>query len=156
MATNPRLADIILAAFLARRNLLLEGGAPAIRVIGSRYSPESSRVREFLVRTRIPHEWIDSDSDFQVEALLQHFSIDSSELPVVIATGLVLRNPSPAALGSFLGLTVESLPERCFDLIVVGCGPAGARSAISSRGLEPICRPAANRTGKTTHIRDMP
>src|SRR5271168_510399 len=74
MATDPRLADIILAAFLSRRNLLLEGGAPAIRVVGSRYSPESLRVREFLVRTRIPHEWIDSDSDLHLETLLQQFS----------------------------------------------------------------------------------
>ena len=51
MATHPRLGDTILAAFVARRTLLLTGAAPSIRVIGSRYSPESLRVREFLTRT---------------------------------------------------------------------------------------------------------
>ena len=72
--------------------------------------------------------------------MLRHFSIDSSELPVVIATGSVLRNPSPAELGSFLGLTVESLPERCFDLIVVGCGPAGLAASVygASEGLRTL------------------
>jgi thioredoxin reductase (NADPH) len=35
MATNPRLGDTILAAFVARRGLLMTGAAPAIRVIGS-------------------------------------------------------------------------------------------------------------------------
>ena len=41
MATNPRLGDTILAAFVARRGLLMTGAAPAIRVIGSQFSPES-------------------------------------------------------------------------------------------------------------------
>jgi thioredoxin reductase (NADPH) len=140
MATNPRIGDTILAAFIARRSLLLEGAAPAIRVIGSRFSPESLRVREFLARTRIPHEWLDSYSDAQVENLLRQSTIESGDLPVVIATGSVLRNPSPGELASFLGLTVENLPERCFDLVVVGGGPAGLAAAVygASEGLQTL------------------
>src|ERR1700733_5039300 len=91
MATNPRLGNTILAAFVARRQLLMTGAAPAIRVIGSQFSPESLRIREFLVRTRVPHEWLDSDRDPNVEALLGHFGIAATELPIVIATGTVLR-----------------------------------------------------------------
>src|SRR5580698_1641958 len=75
MATHPRLGDTILAAFVARRGLLMTGAAPAIRVIGSRFSPESSRIMEFLVRTRVPHEWLDVDHDPQVEGLLEQFDI---------------------------------------------------------------------------------
>jgi CRP-like cAMP-binding protein len=63
MATKPRLGDTILAAFVARRGLLMTGAAPAIRVIGSRFSPESLRIMEFLIRTRVPHEWLDADRD---------------------------------------------------------------------------------------------
>ncbi len=48
--------------FLARRAILMTGASSAIRVIGSRFSPDSSRVREFLVRNRIPHEWLDPDA----------------------------------------------------------------------------------------------
>src|SRR5579864_8321863 len=48
IATEPRLGDKILAAFMARRTALLSGATDAIRVIGSRYSPDSTRVREFL------------------------------------------------------------------------------------------------------------
>jgi len=140
MATKPGLGDTILAAFVARRGLLMTEAAPAIRVIGSHFSPESLRIREFLVRTRVPHEWLDADRDPQVEALLGHFDIAATELPVVIATGTVLRRATPGDVAGYLGLTVESLPERCFDLVVIGGGPAGLAAAVygASEGLRTL------------------
>jgi thioredoxin reductase (NADPH) len=140
MATNPRLGDTILAAFIARRSVLLEEAGQTIRVIGSKFSPASLRLREFLARTRIPHEWLDSDADTGVDALLHQFSVAPSELPVVLATGSVLRNPTPGELASYLGLTLENLPERCFDLVVVGGGPAGLAAAVygASEGLRTL------------------
>ncbi len=140
MATNPRLGDIILAAFVARRGMLMTEAAPAIRVIGSQFSPESLRIREFLTRTRIPHEWLDADRDPHVEALLEQFGIAATELPFVIATGTVLRRATPGDVAGYLGLTVESLPDRCFDLVVVGGGPAGLAAAVygASEGLTTL------------------
>ena len=140
MAAKPRLGDTILAAFMARRAALLTGAAPAIRVIGSQFSPESLRVHEFLTRIRVPHEWLDPDRDPQVDEVLREFGVSGSDLPVVIATGTVLRRPTPGELASYLGLTLESVPERCFDLVVVGGGPAGLAAAVygSSEGLRTL------------------
>ena len=140
IATRPGLGDTILAAFLARRSWLQRGAATAIRVIGSRFSPESLRVREFLARNAIPHEWLDPDRDAAVDQLLRAFAVTAGELPVVIASGSVLRRPTPGDLAEYLGLTMSSLPERCFDLVVVGAGPAGLAAAVygASEGLHTL------------------
>jgi thioredoxin reductase (NADPH) len=140
IATQPQLSDKILATFMARRANLITGAASAIRVIGSRFSPETSQIREFLARTRLPYQWLDPDADPHVDALLQHFDIQPSELPVVISSGKIMRQPTPGALSEYLGLTVANLPERCFDLIIVGGGPAGLAAAVygASEGLRTL------------------
>ncbi|HWD96724.1 MAG TPA: FAD-dependent oxidoreductase [Acidimicrobiales bacterium] len=140
MATKPRLGDTILAAFIARRGLLMTGAAPTVRLIGSQFSPESLHIREFLTRTRVPHEWLDADHDPGVNALLEQLDIAATEMPVVIATGTVLRQATPGIVANYLGLTVESLPSRCFDLVVVGGGPAGLAAAVygASEGLSTL------------------
>jgi thioredoxin reductase (NADPH) len=140
LATKPGLGDTILAAFLARRSILLTGAAATIRVIGSRFSPDSLGLREFLARSRIPHEWVDADREVEVEQLLRGFGIEPAELPVVIASDSVLRRPTPGELAAYLGLTIDSIPERCFDLVIVGGGPAGLAAAVygASEGLRTL------------------
>src|SRR5205823_5554813 len=48
---RPALSDIILQAFIARRQLLRESPEfTGLRVIGSRYSSDTFRIRDFLAR----------------------------------------------------------------------------------------------------------
>src|SRR3982074_953158 len=98
IATDASLSDKILAAFLARRAILMTGASSAIRVISSRFSPDSGPVREFLVRHRIPADWVDPGADSDVERLLGEFDIAPRDLPVVIVSGKVLRRPTPGVL----------------------------------------------------------
>ncbi len=140
IATNAGLSDKVLAAFLARRALLMTGASSAIRGIGSRFSADSGRVREFLVRNRIPHEWLDPDGDKDVERLLRELDIGARDLPVVIVSSKVLRHPTSGELAEYLGLTVGTMPDGGFDLIVVGAGPAGLAAAVygASEGLRTL------------------
>ena len=141
IATEPQLSDKILAAFMARRAGLITDAATTTRVIGSRYSPETLQIREFLARTRLPYQWLDPDTDPQAESLLEQFQIEPTDLPVVISSGKVLRRTSPGAVSEYLGLTVANVPQRCVDLVIVGGGPAGLAAAVygASEGLRTIC-----------------
>jgi thioredoxin reductase (NADPH) len=140
LATQPGLGDTILAAFIARRAALRSGASAAIRVLGSRFSPEAVHIREFLARIGVPHEWLDPDHDADVERLLVEVGVPPAELPVVIVSGTVLRRPTPVSLGEYLGLTVGDLPDRFFDLVIVGGGPAGLAAAVygASEGLRTL------------------
>ncbi len=130
-------ANLIIRAYLARREILIGVGG-GVRVVGSRFSPESRRLREFLARNRVPFEWLDLEEDQEAERLLQAAAVDPAQTPVVIYGERVLRNPSNAALGAALGLGARGAPPPMCDLIIIGGGPAGLAAAVygASEGLE--------------------
>ena len=112
VSDEPALGDLILRACLMRRSMLTRYGA-GMRIIGSCYSPDVRRLREFAVRNRLPHRWIDVESDAQAEVLLRRFGIGVEDTPVVIWRGTrLLRNPSNAELARLLGLQRLDEPRR--------------------------------------------
>src|SRR4029078_423634 len=54
---HPVLSDLILRAYLLRRSLLIREES-GFRIIGSCYSPDTARLREFAARNRLPHRWV--------------------------------------------------------------------------------------------------
>jgi thioredoxin reductase (NADPH) len=137
----PALSDLILQAFIARRQLLHQSpGFTGLRVIGSRYSQDTFRVREFLTRNRALFTWVDVESDPQVDRLLKQFGVTEADTPVV-ACGykLLLRNPSNRQLADAIGIR-QPLEQTVYDLAVVGAGPAGLAAAVyaASEGLRTV------------------
>src|SRR5438552_328119 len=140
LATETRLSDIIPRAFMARRALLLRSAAASLRLVGSGFSSETRRIREYLTRSRVPHEWLNPDEDPSIEALLQTSGVDPGDLPVVCTGETVLRRVTAGSLAEYLGLTVANLPSRIFDLVIAGGGPAGLAAAVygASEGLRTL------------------
>lgn len=99
----PDLGDVILQAFIARRQLLREAGSfTGLRVIGSRYSRDTFRIRDFLAKNRVLFTWLDLEADPEVNQLLKRFGVTEADTPVVTCGRLLLlRNPSnrPAGRG---------------------------------------------------------
>jgi len=134
----PGISDIILQAFIARRQLLRESpNFTGLRVIGSRYSPDTFRVRDFLSKNRILFTWVDVETDPNVDRLLKNFGVTESDTPVVVCGSmLILRNPSNRHLADTIGIR-QPLENLVYDMVVVGAGPAGLAAAVygASEGL---------------------
>jgi thioredoxin reductase (NADPH) len=134
---DEELSNIILRAFLARRSILIDIGA-GVKLVGSRYSQDTRRLREFLARNRMPFQWMDLEEDEEAEALLRALGICAAATPVVISGEGVLRNPTNAEVAGLLGFGSRGAPPPMCDLVIVGAGPAGLAAAVSgaSEGLD--------------------
>jgi thioredoxin reductase (NADPH) len=141
MSLRPALAETIFSALVARRELLRSGpGAQAIRIIGSRYSPEAMSLRAFAEHSRLAHAWIDIEDAEDIDVLLATMGLRPQDTPVVITPNEILRRPSPATFAEHLGLTFQPTPGYIFDLVVIGSGPAGLAAAVygASEGLRTV------------------
>ncbi len=139
VARDPAFGDLVLRAYLLRRSILIGLGA-GLRIVGSKYSPDTRRVRDFAARNRLPYRWLDLEADPSAEALLAEFGVTPQDTPVVIVHGRLLRNPGNAELAAAIGLPAPSEPQASCDLLVVGSGPAGLSAAVygASEGMRVI------------------
>ena len=137
----PELGETIVKAFLMRRTLLLGSGFEGVKIIGSRFSPASHRLREFATRNAIPIRWIDLDTDEEAEALLQQFNIPASAIPIVLGRdGEWVPHATIEGLARCAGLSAGLEEDHLYDLVVVGAGPAGLAASVyaASEGLEVL------------------
>ena len=150
VARDTVLGDIVLRAYLLRRKILIGLGA-GLQIVGSRYSPDTRRLREFAARNRLSHRWIDLEDDEAAEALLKGLGVAPEETPVVIWRGnQVLRNPSTEELAQTIGLRTPRVADDVCDLLVVGAGPAGLAAAVygASEGLHTVALDAVATGGQ--------
>ncbi|HTJ74652.1 MAG TPA: FAD-dependent oxidoreductase [Acidimicrobiales bacterium] len=141
MSSVPDVADVIFNALTARRKYLGGGeAARALRIVGSRYSPEAMALRGYATRSHVAHTWIDIEDAADADALLAGMGLALDDLPVVATSTVVLRHATPGELGEHLGLTFRPRPGYLFDLIVVGTGPAGLAASVygASEGLDTV------------------
>jgi thioredoxin reductase (NADPH) len=129
----------ILSDLLEDWNATSRESFEGIYVVGTRWSPSTHELKDFLAKSQIPYRWIEpgSTSDPRITAAVG----DSPEgLPVLIfADGSILQKPTLPDVAAKLGLTTA--PNRDFyDVIIIGAGPAGLACALycSTEGLRTI------------------
>ena len=114
-----------------------------IRVLGTRWSPRSYELRDFLARNRVPYQWIDVEqtaNDPETKRLLDALGSDASRLPVVLfPDGTKLLESVPADVAQRVGLKTRA-QTNFYDLAIVGGGPAGLAAAVygASEGLHTV------------------
>lgn len=112
------------------------GRYEAVTVIGGENQPRSHEIRDLLTRNSVPFGFHRSDSAAGLAAL-DLLGLRAEQGPVVtLHSGAVLVDPTNAEVGQALGVDVRP-PERTYDLLIVGAGPAGLAAAVygTSEGL---------------------
>src|SRR6201993_2167676 len=114
-----------------------------IRVLGTRWSPRSYELRDFLARNRVPYQWIDAElsaNDPETKRLLDVLGPDAANLPVVLfPDGTKLLETVPAEVAQKVGLRTTA-QTNFYDLAIIGGGPAGLAAAVygASEGLHTV------------------
>lgn len=139
--TVPALGDVLVPAFAARRQLLMQTAAATLTFVGRWGVRSGLGLLEFVDRNRIPHRWLQPD-DPEAMALLGDHGTGRADAAVraIVRGGEVLDDPDNADLARALGLDLAVPNETSADLIVIGTGPAGLSAAVygASEGLDTV------------------
>jgi thioredoxin reductase (NADPH) len=135
------LGEVIMRALILRRMGLLESAAAGSILVGARDHPDVVRLQGFLSRNAYPHTVLEALGDGEGHALVERMGVTPDELPLMVCpNGSVLRRPSNAEAAACLGLITPLDPEKLYDVVVVGAGPAGLATAVyaASEGLSVL------------------
>jgi thioredoxin reductase (NADPH) len=114
-----------------------------LRVLGTRWSPSSHQLKDFLGRNQVPYQWTDIETaapDQEVQQLIPNVDLKTASLPlVVLQGGEVLANPPVDELAARIGLRTRA-ETTFYDFVTVGGGPAGLAAAVlgATEGLKTL------------------
>lgn len=137
------LGEIVVRALILRRVGMLESDRVGSVIVGQRGDMQTVRLQGFLTRNGYPHSFVDIEGmDEETRVLVDRLGVmDGEKSPLMICpNGAVLKQPTDAQAGIFLGITPEIDPLKVYDIAVVGAGPAGLATAVyaASEGLEVV------------------
>ncbi|MEH2239135.1 FAD-dependent oxidoreductase [Nostoc sp.] len=111
-----------------------------IRVIGSRWSPKSHHIKDFLARNYMPYQWLDIEIEEEARQWVTYAQCNIAHLPLVVCPdGSYLTQPTHAEIAEKIGLKMQA-QMPFYDLVIVGAGPAGLAAAVygASEGLRTV------------------
>ena len=158
LIAEAELGERIMRALILRRVGLLETGAGGPVIIGLAESGDVLRLENFLRRNGHPHQTLNAAIDPEAKALIERFHVDPGQLPIVLcASGQLLRNPGEDELARCIGLVGPIDPDRIYDVVIIGAGPAGLAAAVyaGSEGLSALvldCRAFGGQAGASARI----
>ncbi len=132
------IGELVMRALILRRVALIEDGGSGSILVGRPDAPDLVRLQGFLTRNGYPCLVLDSEAEGEGRDLVERLGVRPEELPLMVCpTGAVLRRPTDAEAGACVGITPDLDPERVYEVLVVGAGPAGLATAVyaASEGL---------------------
>ena len=132
-AAEPDIANVVMRAFILRRERIVLLGHTAVTIIAPRDSAKSLQLKRFLDRNRQPYLVADPEVESAAAAQLSDLGFAIADTPVVLCgDDRVLVCPTPRELGDSIGIAEPLDPQHVADVVVVGAGPAGLAAAVYS------------------------
>ncbi|MGB5365024.1 MAG: FAD-dependent oxidoreductase [Polyangiales bacterium] len=142
LAADADLSELFMRAFIVRRVGLITHEQGDIIVLGSEFSADTLRLKQFLSRNGHPYQYTDVERDDEAMALLDRFQVSAEEVPLVYFTAkdTVIKNPTNRQIADCLGFSGDIDEDAVHDVVVVGAGPAGLAAAVyaASEGLDVV------------------
>ena len=142
LAAESELSELFMRAFIVRRVGLISHEQGDVIVLGSGYSADTLRLKQFLSRNGHPYQYTDVDRDTYAATLLERFHVEPDEVPVVYFTAhdKIIKNPSNRQIADCLGFSGDIDRDAIYDVAVVGAGPGGLAAAVyaASEGLHVV------------------
>ncbi len=141
LAEEGSLADVLLSAFITRREVLQGRQGIGVEIIGPRSSPATREIVGYVRDARLPHSWRDTDEADEDEARQLIAELSEDQLPLVrLPGGADLRRPTRGQVWRGLGIGLKLKAREEVDLLIVGGGPAGLGAAVygASEGLDTL------------------
>ncbi len=138
-------------------------GFEAVRVIG-RTDERTHTLRDAFARNHIPIGFYPADSEAGRRAL-DALDLEDPELPVLVlqftSPPTTLVNPTDIEIADAFGLMTPPSPDRAYDVVIIGAGPAGLAAAVyaASEGLATLVverRAVGGQAGTSSLIRNYP
>jgi thioredoxin reductase (NADPH) len=158
MVEEAELGERVMRALILRRVGLLDAGAGGPVIVGSADHADVLRLEGFLTRNGHPHQRFDPKTDPCAQTLIERFHITAGDLPIVLCpNGRLLRNPGDVELARCIGRVKPIDPEKIYDVVIVGAGPAGLAASVyaGSEGLSLLtmdCRAFGGQAGASARI----
>ncbi|BCB78176.1 hypothetical protein Pflav_045860 [Phytohabitans flavus] len=104
LAEQVDIADILIAAFRERREVIQAAAGNALELVGRPDAAETLALRTYVTQLLLPHTWLDAASE-SGRSLVGVAGLRDDELPAAMVNGSLLRRATPRAVAEALGLT---------------------------------------------------
>ena len=118
------ISDILVAAFLARRAILLDQSDSAeLVIVGPETNADTHNIRKFLLKNQLPHRWLSPEDDQALNGFCLTPFRPATNIPLsLMAKGKYIPQMTVTDIADLTGLR-RTVTDQVYDVAVVGADP---------------------------------